>query len=389
MGEVESALFETSSMEHHRHKYNPVITSLATPSTSIASSLESKASTLSGKVSVLEHEVDSLATKASELLKGIGVQSASKGVSMLQSGHHHGGNSNKLKSRLADLEGLTASVQEKTNLLETEYFGTTTAEKSMSARGEGGHSFKVKIETLASQVDELKSRLSALESAPLLGEVAKLEEKSARLGSDAGRIFTSIGAEGVTASALPNALHQPLKARLSSLEEYAEHVQRNAATLEYEILGNSWNLPSSGDAQKAGSIKDHAASLGDKLHDLESRISSLASAPIVGDVSKMEDAVASLSSRAAAVARNVGASASPGSLTPAPQGAALKVRIAALENSIGNVLSATSALEEELAGNVGTMPAQPQKDTLKSKAKFMELQVENMNARISALEQQV
>merc|ERR1719181_12208 len=308
---------------------------------------------------------------------------------MLQSGHHHGGSSNKLKSRVADLEGLTASVHEKTNLLETEYFGTTTAEKSMSARGEGGHSFKLKIETLASQVDELKSRLSALESAPLLGEVAKLEEKSARLGSDAGKIFTSNGVEGVSASATPTSLQQPLKARLSALEEFAEHVQRNAATLEYEILGNSWNLPASGDAQKAGSIKDHAASLGEKLHDLESRISSLASAPIVGDVSKMEDAVASLSSRAAAVARNVGANASPGGVAPAPQGAALKVRMAALENSIGNVQSATAALEEELAGNVGTMPAQPQKDTLKSKAKFMELQVENMNARISALEQQV
>merc|ERR1719238_2181198 len=137
---------------------------------------------------------------------------------MLQSGHHHGHHQDsKLKARLADLESLTASVQEKTNLLETEYFGTTTAEKSVNARGEAAHSFKMKIETLASQVDELKSRLSALESAPLLGEVAKLEEKSTRLGSDAGRIFTSIGAEGVTASALPNALHQPLKVRLSSL----------------------------------------------------------------------------------------------------------------------------------------------------------------------------
>merc|ERR1719238_1772305 len=298
-------------MERHSHKYHPVISSLATTSTGVSSPLESKASTLSGKVSMLENEVNSLASKASNLLKSIGVHDASKGVSMLQSGHHHGESHTKLKGRLADLEGLTASVQDKTNLLETEYFGTTTAEKSMGARGEGGHSFKVKIETLASQVDELKSRLSALESAPLLGEVAKLEEKSARLGTDAGRIFTSIGAEGVTASAMPNALHQPLKARLSSLEDYAEHVQRNAATLEYEILGNSWNLQTSGDAKKAGSIKDHAASLGDKLHNLESRISSLASAPIVGDVSKMEDAVASLSSRAAAVARNVGASASP------------------------------------------------------------------------------
>ena len=245
---------------------------------------------------------------------------------------------------------------------------------------------------MATQVDELKSRLSALESAPLLGEVAKFEENSARLGAEAGRIFTSTGVEGVTDSKIPNGLHQPVKARLSSLEEYAEHVQRNAATLEYEILGSSWNLPSTaGDSQRAGSIKDHAASLGDKLHDLESRLSSLTSAPIVGSVVKMEDAVASLSSRAASVSKNVGLSGktSLDGLALAPQGSALKPRIAALEGYIGNMQSTTAALEEELAGNVGTMPAQSQKDTLKSKAKFMELRIENMNSRISALEQQV
>lgn len=383
----ENSLFEASSRER-RAKYNPVIASLASVSTGEATSLDTKASTLSGKVEWLESEVNSLASTASGLLKSIGVRDV-RGASVLQverSGHSHG----KLKSRLASLEESTRSVQEKTNLLETELFGTTT-EGTMGSGKNTGHSFKMKIEVLAAQVDELKSRLSAVKSTPLLGEVAKLEEKTERIGSNAARIFTSIGIESITATGKPPSSNDGVKARLSSLEGYAEAVQRNAATLEYEILGSSWNLPSSGGSQKTGSIKDHAISLGDMLHDLEGRISALANAPIVGDVGKMEGAATALSSRAAAISKNVGLSSKAsqeGSLL-ASQDSPLKARISLLEKYVVNMQSTTAALEEELAGSVGTAPGQSQKDTLKSKVKFLELQVENINARISALEQQV
>lgn len=386
----ESSLFEASSAERRmprrsRLSYHPVIASLAATS---AGESTAKATTLSGKVALLENEVTSLASKASGLLKSIGVD-GSNGASALEldpSVHSHG----KLKSRLAALEEHTAGVQEKTNLLETEFYGTTTAEKAVNSRKQVARSFKMQIEALAAQVDELKSRLSALESTPLLGEVAKLEDTTAHLGSKAAQIFTSIGAESVTTPKKPSIGNQALKARLSSLEGYAEDVQRNAAALEYEILGNSWTPPASSSSRKASCIKDEAASLGDQLHDLESRLSALASAPIVTDVDKMEDAVTSLASRAASLSKNVGISGkAPQSLHLAPQGSPVKARIVSLEGYVGNMQTMTADLEEELAGNVGAAPAQSQKDTLKSKARFLELQIENMNSRISALEQQV
>jgi hypothetical protein len=387
----EDALFQSSSTTWRRSKYNPVISSLVTPPTSVAANLDTKASTLSSKVALLENEVDSLAAKASGLFQSIGVaETTTKSSSLFQSDHHsHHHTESKLKARLTELEESTFRVQEKANLLEAELFGTSTADKS--TRGESEHSFKRRIETLGGQVDELKTRFSAMESTPLLSDAAMLEANSARLGSEAARIFTSIGIETVNASAMPAVVHQPLKARLSSLEAYAENMQRNAATLEYEILGNSWNLPAASDSQRAGSIKDHATSLGDKLHDVESRISSLASAPIVADVGKMEDAVTSLSSRAVAVSKNVGINdkTSQDGLALAPQSSPLKRRMAALGGYIGTTQNTIAALEEELAGNVGTMPSQSQKDTFKSKATFMHLLVENQNARISALEQLV
>jgi len=386
----ESSLFEATSLER-RSKYNPVIASLASVSTRGTVSLDTKASTLSGKVEWLENEVNSLASTASGLLKSIGVmditsQKPASAMEMGHSGHSHG----KLNSRVASLEESTRSMQEKTNLLETELFGTTTESTIGSGKNEG-HSFKRKIEALATQADELKSRLSAMQSTPLLGDVAKLVEKTENLGSNAARLFASIGIENITATKPLSSSSDGMKARLSSLEGYAEAMQRNAAKLEYEILGSSWNLPTSGDSQKAGSIKDHAGSLGEKLHDLDGRISALTNAPIVGDVRKMESAATALASRAAAICSNVGSSvkASQEGLPLASQDSPLNARILSLEKYVGSLQSTATALEEELAGSVGNAPGQAQKDTLKSKAKFLELQVENLNARISALEQQV
>jgi outer membrane murein-binding lipoprotein Lpp len=187
--------------------------------------LDTKASTLSGKVEWLENEVNSLASTASGLLKSIGVmditsQKPASAMEMGHSGHSHG----KLNSRVASLEESTRSVQEKTNLLETELFGTTTESTIGSGKNEG-HSFKRKIEALATQADELKSRLSAMQSTPLLGDVAKLVEKTENLGSNAARLFASIGIENITATKPLSSSSDGMKARLSSLEGYAEAMQ--------------------------------------------------------------------------------------------------------------------------------------------------------------------
>lgn len=337
---------------------------------------------MTSKINMLESEVTELSKKASGLLAGIGA--SSQGHSLIEAGHH---TDSKLLSRVANLESSIGHVQDQVNLLEGELFGSVTAP---SARGESGHSLKLKIEKSATQVDELRSRLSALESTPLLGEAAKLEEQAGRLGADAARMFASIGIEGIAAPAIPRDM--PLKNRLGSLEEYTQHLLQGAATVENEIVGNSWNRPASDSFQKSAgnSIKDHAASLGQKLHDLDGRVASVAGSNFISDVTKMEEVVSSLSSRVTAMTNKVGLNGkAPGRLPLAPQGTPLKQRLIALEGCINTIQGSTAALEDELAGSAGTMPAHAQQDTLRGKAKLMEMQLENINGRISTLEQQV
>jgi len=115
---------------------------------------------------------------------------------LFEVGAASGGNLNrkshgKLKVRLAALEEYASSVQEKVNVLETEFFGSTTADKIFS-KTEGLHSFKNKIETLAAQLDELRGRMSRLTSSGLLNEISKLDEKLGALGSKAADVFKSI-----------------------------------------------------------------------------------------------------------------------------------------------------------------------------------------------------
>lgn len=352
--------------------------------------MDQTASTLSGKVSLLEQEAVELNSKALDVFKSIGVNGANVGTSFPQPGPAGEPAHKKLKSRLVALEELTGGVQMKTDALETEFFGTTTADKLSIERKDIAGSFKSKIEAVTVKVQELKGKISALESSPLLGEIAKLEQKAADVGKKSSSIFAVIGVESAMAVASPGA-NGVLKERLSALEKYADDVQRSAAALEYEILGNSWNIPVvGGQSQRGACIKDHAGSLGNKLNDLESRISALATAPIVGDVSKMEEALTSLATRSTTLSKNVGIS---DKISEAdfniPKTATLTARVAFLQSGVEKMQSTTSSLESELAGNVGTMPAHSQKDTLKGKAKYLELQVENLNSRISALEQQV
>jgi hypothetical protein len=385
--------------EHHHHAAAPADTPpdfrrelpkrRSRPMTS-SFAMDQTASTLSGKVSLLEQEAVELNSKALDVFKSIGVNGANVGTSFSQAGPAGEPAHKKLKSRLIALEELTIGVQMKTDALETEFFGTTTADKLSNERKDIDGSFKSKIEAVTMKVEELKGKISALESSPLLGEIAKLEQKAADLGQKSSNIFAVIGVESAMAAASP-AANGVLKERLSALEKYADDVQRSAAALEYEILGNSWNLPAvGGESQRGACIKDHAGSLGNKLNDLESRISALATAPIIGDVSKMEEALTSLATRSTTLSKNVGIGEKISETDfNIPKTATLTARVAFLESGVEKMQSTTSSLEAELAGNVGTMPAHSQKDTLKGKAKSLELQVENLNSRISSLEQQV
>merc|ERR1712110_299636 len=135
-----------------------------------------------------------------------------------------------------------------------------------------------------------------------------------------------------------------LKERLNELEKYTDDMQRSAASLEYDILGSSWNLPASGDSYKGSCIKDHAGSLGSKLKDVESRLSTLATAPIVTDVAKMEDALTSLGQRAAALSKNVGIGVQVlANDFATPKSATLKVRIMSLESGVNKMQSTTAS----------------------------------------------
>jgi hypothetical protein len=354
---------------------------------SVASSL-GKASTLTDQVSLLEGEVKSVVTKVSSLLKQIG----SNQLTATELSKHQSDSHGKLKLRLADLEEFTATLRGKTSMLESELFGTTSsADTSMK---QAGHSFKEKIEAVAGQVDEVKSRVSAIEGNSLLGEAAKLEEGCRTVGAKVGHLFAAFGIDGLAnpAATVPSGGNMaPMKARLITYSGYADNVMRDLAKLEYEVLGNSYNIPDRSQKSSA-SIKESAAMLAEKLNDIQGRATTVANAPISNDVKRMEAAASSLSSRASALAKRVGLESKITQLGEAlpPQGPTLKVRAAALEAYLGKVQSSTALLEDELAGNAGEVPAQLQKDsTLKSQVKLIEQRAENLNARLSTLEQQV
>jgi hypothetical protein len=361
----------------------------------------SQASTLSGKAALLETTISQLDTTIAGLLQAVGIDGSSFEARSNALGDgtratYHGAgtrathhSSENLHLRIASLEQSTASVQAKTNALELEFFGTTTAEKT-NVHVDSGKSFKGKIGTLLAQLEELKGKVSALVSSPLLSEATKLEAKTVQLAEQAKRLFATVGVEGATAPAKPSG-GSVLKARLFELGEYADQLKHGASVLEYEILGSSWNANVSGVSMQGASIKDHDASLGAKLTDLESRLATLASAPIVSDVGRLEDTVAALAPRATALSSKVGASQAllAGEVFIATKTATLNARVAALSPRVEKVQTATASLEEEVAGSVGTMPAHSQKGTLKGKVKFLELSIENLNARMAALEQLV
>jgi hypothetical protein len=367
------------------------------------SSLESaKSSTMTSKVSLLENEVNALASRAASMLERIGIDGAANNPSRLLTKHNEGA---KLKPRLDDLETFVETLHGQARFLETELFGGSSLGNFAK---DSGHSFKSKLEVLSSQIDDLKSHLSGLENAPILGEVAKLQERSLQVSTNAARLFRSIIDGSIATSALPEDSKQPLKARLSSLTEYTEHLADDLLKFEHQVLGTNLSSPAIKASQSAGSIKDRAVSLTDLLHDLESRISILANAPIMADVGRMERAANSLSSRLIAVARKVGydnnwdATQAPmhnKKVTHEADSASkgdLKGRISLLEALFGKVQSNIEALEEQLLGSGSTsevidvpLPAQSQLDTLRNKASFMQGLVENMKGRISVLEQQI
>jgi hypothetical protein len=361
----------------------PLTTSLGGINVDTGAQRDTGASTMTGKMTTLEKEVAELSRKASSLLLAVGV---SKSHSLKESHQSDG----KLKSRVADLDGLIAQVQEEVSLLETELFGSATAPAS-AAQGVEGHSLKVKIDQAAAQVDELRSRISAIESSPLLGEAGKLEEKADRLGQDATRIFAAIGVE--VRHALPSMpKNLPLKDRLSTLEQWATELQKSAAKAENEVVGNSWNRGPTSDSLKAvsNSIRDHALALGEKLHDLEGRVSAVAGSPVLSDVDRMEDNVASVHARVTAISNRVGLNVkAPARLFSSPKGTPLTQRMAALEGSIKNCVDSMASLEGELLGNVVFAPAHAQQGTIRGEVKLMEMELENLNGRITVLEQQV
>jgi chromosome segregation ATPase len=305
----------------------------------------------------------------------------------------HQGDHSKLLSRLDGMQEFAATLQSKTALVETELFGMATTSSSADMK-QAKHSFKQKIEGLAGQIDELKSRVSAIENAPLLGEAAKLEAGCKDVGSKVGRMFALFGIDGLAnpAATVPSGGNMaPMKVRLTTYSGYADNVLRDLAKLEREVLGNSYNSPDRSQRSSA-SIKDSAAMLAEKLNDIQQRVTTVANAPISNDMLRTEAAASSLSSRALALAKRVGLDgkiSQQGEVSP-QQGSTLKVRAAALEAVLDKVQTSTAVLEDELAGNAGQLPAQMQQDgTLKSRVQLLQQRSENLNSRLSTMEQQV
>merc|ERR1719379_2522365 len=122
-----------------------------------------------------------------------------------------------------------------------------------------------------------------MENTPLLDEVAKLEDDSRRLGSDAARVFRSFGVESLSAPERAKS-SQGLKDRLGSLTYYVDEMQRTAASLENELLGQSSRETPAVSSRKHQGLKEQTTAIGDKLTALERSVNAVANAPIVSDI---------------------------------------------------------------------------------------------------------
>jgi hypothetical protein len=370
-------------------------TSISKP---MATSLDAKASTMTGNVNRLEKQFSLLGSKASTLLKSIGVADTHASPALhFEVGASSAGlmvrSRGKLKTRIDAVEALGASVEEKVNRLETDFFGNSTAEKALASKRGNASSLTGRIKALAAQGDELGNRLTGLTSSTLLRDISKLEEQIVALVPKAADIFQSIGVDGADvaqkADVFATRKGGNLTDRLVTLESYTEEIQRGAALLEYELLGNAQNASTFG-SPKAYCIEEHAVSLGNKLGHLQNHMVAVKAA--MKDVDQLEGALAALFSRAATLSKTTGVAAAlpqDASVALAHKNSALKPRMAALAEYASKMQDTTTALEEQLAGSISALPPQLKKNSEKGQIQIVKLQAKNMDARLSALEQQV
>jgi ubiquinone biosynthesis protein UbiJ len=400
------SFFEKADVSMPRHQ--PVGTSSSSFGASITSSIKTKTAALSmlGKVELLEQEMSRLGSDVSNMLmKLVGTDTGLPAASWsaFEVGAASGGHVASMKShekfgklmlRLESMEGFALSMSERIDALETEIFGSTTS-KSRAPRKNAEASFSKKIQALTSHADVLRSRLDGLTSSGLMRDISKVEDKMAVLGPKAAFVFKTFGSDGTAvaekATAFVKSTGGNLKDRLIAMDEYTVNLLRIAAVLGSDVIGNSWSLPAQS-SEQAHSIKEQTTSLSKKLDDLQSRIAALEAAPSPRDVDKVEGVIAALASRVATLSKSIGIDAK---LTDDPRmvlaakGATFEVRIGAVADLVNRMHSTTASLEDQLTGSIGTMPTQSPKDGFKAKINLLEMQIDNIDSRIAALEKQV
>jgi len=333
-----------------------------------------------GTIGVLEKEMTVLASKTSNLFKGIGQADPMSALKL-------GGADGKLKTRVSELERYVSTMFDTTKTLEEELSGAVGSSPPKSVSWKGKVSIKGKVDALLPKVDNLKKRVFALESSPVISELGKLESKVAGFKAKAASLVQSLGLESHSdVSAAPVTRDSPVNARVANLEQLIADVQRSTNNLGYEVLERSFAESTA--SARMGPLKVKVESLAAKVEDLNGRFTALESNSLKNVVDTLEDKIASLHSKVVEVSKRISEDAHLE--YKETRSLPTKARVAALESYTSDAQQKLEALEVELLGSAKNMhESLAGTNSMKSKIISLAVKVDGLLDRVQHLEQEV
>jgi len=340
-------------------------------------------SNLVGKVGVIEEELTQLASKASGLLESLGVKNYVGALSL------GGKDRSKLKARVAASENFLAGMNDNMRLLEEEFLGAATT--SVATLPKDAVSVKAKVQSMEVEVDNMKKRLLALDTSHIIAGFPKLEEQITSYSSKIVSMFKNLGYPDGAAKDFKIQEGATFKQRMSSVSEAIVVAQRSTKTLGSEMLDHTWTSLATSQDVKATGLKPQIESLESLVEDLHHRVSELESAPLNGNVDKAEKKLSLLQAKASELSKRIGSEA-PLSMLEATHDSdtSLKARILRLEKTASMAESKFGSLETELLGGAKATSKSPTStESMMSRVKALDLQVDGLASRAAALEQEV
>jgi hypothetical protein len=342
-------------------------------------------SSLAGTVGVLEKELSVIASTTSSMFKSIGQADPMLDMKV-------GGADGKLKTRVDALDRYVSAMLGATPTLEEELTGAVGSGPPNSPSFMAKISIKGKIDALLPKVDNLKKRVSALESSHVSTDLDKLEGKMASFRTKAASLMETMGLEEAqsnvaAAPAEPQPHQSHLNGRIADLERLITDVQRSTQSLGYEMLERSFTENTA--SAKAGPLKVKVESLVALVDDLDVRFKDLETNSLKNVMDKLEEKVASFHSKVIEVSKRVSdeAQLEYKDTSTLPN---MRARVAALEKYTSEAQQKLDAVEVELLGAAKSLPeSSGVTNTMKGRLIAFMVKIDGLLERVHSLEQEV